>query len=438
MDTWGGVRKHYLTAEYHTLFDAIDTHCTSYHTLPTFEDLKFSIRDANTREKLYSIEAVEVEADPDQLLLYVKNEYAQREILDRLENYVENSVAFENAEDSLAELHQMVMDVETLVEVENPKESMQRIQLFESEEEYKKMFKLGLNAEFDAQHQFLTRDLILVGGYRGSGKSITCSNLASDMFNIGRSSVTYSTEMDPRACLRRICSIGAGVSNTRLKNRNLNNAEWEEVARWWASRFADSTKVIEFYLEHRNFETFHEKLTKECELIPNRQIDIVYDPMLTIGKIQADLDKKLRSGMEIGVIIVDYLNKVKLHATPSRRGAYDWVEQLEVSTALKAIAATYEIPVFSPYQTKVDGEASFSKGILIDADAVYTLVRHKDEDQAMTFECTKMRDGKMLSFTSYMDWDTLKMGPSSAIDPRTVKKEKEDLKTGEPIEDPPF
>lgn len=437
-DTWNAVRKHYLTSEYHTLFDAIDIHCSSFHELPTFEDLKFSIRDANTKEKLYSIELLEVEAEPDQLLQYVKNEYAQREILDRLDGYVEHSVAFENAEDSLAELHQMVMDVEALVEIELPQESMSRISLFESDEEYEKYLTLGINEEFDLIHQYLPRDLILVGGYRGSGKSLTCSNLAENMFQRGRSSITYSTEMDKRSNLRRLCSIGANVSATRLKSKNLNNTEWERVARWWASRFADSSKVMDFYLEHRDFDAFHTKLIKDCELHPEAQMDIIYDPLLTIGKIQADLDKKLKGEMDIGIIIVDYLNKVKLNATPSRRGAFDWVEQIEVSTALKQIAATYEIPVFAPFQTKVDGEASFSKGILIDADAVYNLIRHKDEDKAITFECTKMRDGPMISFTSAMDWDSLKMGPASAIDPRSISEDKKDLKTGEDIDDSPF
>jgi len=50
--------------------------------MPTIEDLKFEIRDSGTREKLYAIESVEVDADPYMLLEYLKNEYAQKEILD--------------------------------------------------------------------------------------------------------------------------------------------------------------------------------------------------------------------------------------------------------------------------------------------------------------------------------------------------------------------
>ena len=46
--------------------------------MPTIEDLKFEIRDSGTREKLFAIEAVEVDADPDMLLQYLKNEFTLR------------------------------------------------------------------------------------------------------------------------------------------------------------------------------------------------------------------------------------------------------------------------------------------------------------------------------------------------------------------------
>ena len=82
--------------------------------MPTFDDLKYEIRDSGVREKLFAIEAVEVEADAFMLLEYLKNEYAQKEILDSLEEYVDKSVAFEDADESVAHLHQIVLDVEEI------------------------------------------------------------------------------------------------------------------------------------------------------------------------------------------------------------------------------------------------------------------------------------------------------------------------------------
>ena len=97
-ETWSSVRKDYLPTEYHTVFNTIDRHYDKFHHLPTFEDLKFEIRDSATVEKLYAIESVEVDVDAFMLLQYLKNEYTQKEILDSLEDYIDNSVAFEDAE----------------------------------------------------------------------------------------------------------------------------------------------------------------------------------------------------------------------------------------------------------------------------------------------------------------------------------------------------
>jgi hypothetical protein len=437
-ETWAAVRQDYLPSEYHKLFTIINNHCSEYHELPSFEDLKLEIRDVSTKEKLYAIETVEIDVEADQLLDYLKNEYAQKEILVELEDYVDNSVAFETAEESLAHLYQIAVDVEDKIDLEDAQETMQRINLFESEEEYGKYLTLGLNDDFDQLHQFGPRDLILFGGWRGSGKTVICGNVAVNKYNEGRSTITYSTEMDKKAILRRMCSIATGVDANRLKMRNLNVTEWEKVATWWAGRFENCDTVLKQYLTHRDFDKFHIALTSKCELRHDCQLDVVYDPMLTIGKIDADLDKKMKSGLDISVIIVDYLNKVKLNATPSKRGAFDWIEQLEVATALKGIAARFERPVIAPFQTKEDGGVSFSKGILIDADAAYTLKAHKGDDPCMAFECIKMRDGDEISFTSRMAWNCLQIGPESTLHPDD-KVDVEDLKTGEtPDDNPPF
>ena len=113
--TWSVTHKQYLPSEYHSLYKVIDKHCEKFHKMPTIEDLKYEIRDSSTREKLFAVEAVEVDASPDMLLQYLKNEYTHKEILDSLEDYVENSVAFEDAQESVDHLHQIVMDVEVLV-----------------------------------------------------------------------------------------------------------------------------------------------------------------------------------------------------------------------------------------------------------------------------------------------------------------------------------
>jgi len=426
------VRKEYLPVEYHALYKYIDKHCENFHQLPSFDDLKLGIRDAKTQEKVFAIEAVETDVEPYSLLQYLKNEYTQREILDALEDYIDNSVVFADAEESVGQLHQIVLDIEDKVDLEIPTESMQRITLFEPEEEIGKYVGLGLNTEYDHDIKFSPRDLVLVGGRRGAGKSLTCANIANNVFQSGRSAIYFTIEMDSRSILQRICSIATGVPFSRLRTKNLSVTEWEKVAGWWASRFQNGQDRLKDYREHRNFEQFHTNLTTTCELLPTQQLDVIYDPSLTLAKIRAELDKKVKT-INPGIIIVDYINQVKRSAVPSRGGQYDWTEQIEVSKALKAMAQEYECTVFSPYQTDATGEARFAKGILDAADAAYALETWDQEDACMTFNCVKMRAASMRSFTSTVDWETLKIGPDTALTPK--EKESSSHKTGEDIDD---
>ena len=430
--TWSVTHKQYLPSEYHSLYKVIDKHCETFHKMPTIEDLKYEIRDSSTREKLFAVEAIEVDASPDMLLQYLKNEYTQKEILDSLEDYVENSVAFEDAQESVDHLHQIVMDVEDKVDLEDPQESMQRIELFEPEEDLAKYIRLGLNREYDHEIQFSPRDLIMVGGRRGAGKSVICANIANNVYESGKSAVYFTIEMDSRSILQRCWSIATEIPFARLRTQNLSILEWEKVATWWSNRYVNGQDRLNEYKEHRDFKRFHDTLKTSCELLPTQQLDIVYDAGLTLSKIRSDLDKKVKQ-MDVGVIIVDYINQVKRSSLPSRGGQYDWTEQIEVSKALKSMAQEFEVPVFSPYQTDASGEARFAKGILDAADAAYSLETWDHEDACITLNCVKMRSASMKSFTSTVDWDTLKIGPDTALTP----KEREDSshKTGEDIDD---
>lgn len=432
-ETWSYVREHYLPTEYQTVFSIIDKYSETYHKLPTFEELKLSTRDNTALDRIYAIEGVEVEVPPFLLLEYLKNEYTQREILRELDQYVENSISFEDAEESVQHLHDIIVRVEDKVELEDPRESMQRIALFDDEEELGKYLRLGINTEYDDQFQYSPKDLILVGGRRGAGKSLTCANVATSVYESGKSAIYFTIEMDSRATLQRLCAMATGVSQSKLRTKTLNVTEWEKVAAWWAGRFLRGEEVFQEYKEHRDFEEFHRVLTSKCELDPVRQLDVVYDPSLTLGKIRSELDMKTKGSMDIGVIIVDYINQVKRSALPSKAGQYDWTEQIEVSKALKSMAQEYKIPVFSAYQTDSTGEARFSKGILDAADAAFALDPHTHDDECITFKCVKNRNLPEIDFTSVMDWDSLRMGPETALSPED--REAAEHKTGEAIDD---
>ena len=96
------------------------------------------------------------------------------------------------------------------------------------------------------------------------------------------------------------------------------------------------------------------------------------------------------------------------------------------------MAQEYDCTVFSPYQTDATGEARFAKGIL-DAASAYALETWDQEDECITFNCVKMRAASMKSFSSTMNWETLKIGPETALTPK--EREASSAKTDEDIHD---
>ena len=429
LETWSQLKDIYLPSEYRGIYNVLDKHVDSYQALPTFEELQYEIRDKNLKEKLTAIELMEVDVDADMLLDYLKNEFTQTEILDELDKYVEKTVTIASAEENIEQLQEIVLNVGDKVDITPPSESMQSITLFEDDKELAKYLPLGLNSEYDATVKFSPKDLVLVGGRRGSGKSLTSCNLAVNVYEQGRTAIYFTIEMDSRSILQRMCSIATRIPFTSIRDKNMSTEEWNLVAGWWAGRFDGGHEILHTYEKTRDFDTFHKQLVKQ-ELNKDAQLDVIYDPALTLSKIQSELDKRV-GRTDVGIVIVDYLNQVRRHNAPGRNSQYDWQEQIEISKKMKTFAQDYETLVFAPYQTDNTGEARFAKGILDAADAAYSLETWSPEDKCMTFNCTKMRNNEVKGFSSTVDWKSLKIGPTTAMTPDEKAKLREEMSSGD-------
>lgn len=435
-DTWANIRKHYLPPEFQDVWSVINKHFETVGGIPSFDALKLSIRSSALLDKIYAVEAAEdVDIPNDVLLDFLKNEYTQEEIMEQLGQYLDETIMISTAQESVDRLQQIVLHIEDRVDLKDPQESMQTIDLFPTEEELAAMFALGLNTEHDAMVKFAPGDLILIGGKRGAGKSIASCNVAINATEgLKKPAVYFTIEMPPKAILRRCCAIATGVSASGLKRRDLTHHEWEQAATWWASRFEESDQALKEYLkEHHDFNKLHQVLSKKHTLKKSNLLDIVYDPSLSISKIRSTLDRKMSASNEEekpAVVVVDYVNQVKRGFTLKYHGQYDWTEQIEISKHLKTIAQEYGVPMVSPFQIDAQGEARFAKGLLDAVDGAYNLNAWTKQDSCMTFENAKMRDDDEISFTSHIDWRSLKIGPQSVV--RPDQRSEEDT---EPVND---
>jgi len=228
-ETWGNLQQHYLPPDYQAVHRAINKHFEQYLALPTFDDLKLELRDQSLKEKIYAIESLEVDSNPYQLLEYLKNEYTQIEILDEMDDYIEKSAGMSTADENIESIEGIVINLRNKVETDTETISMQKINALETEEEIANYIPLGLNDEFDQRMRFTKTDLVLLGGRRGSGKSLTCANIALNQFNIGRSSLYFTIEMTKEQTFRRLAALGANIPLNRLNSRMLTKKEYQKL-----------------------------------------------------------------------------------------------------------------------------------------------------------------------------------------------------------------
>jgi replicative DNA helicase len=319
---------------------------------------------------------------------------------------------------------------------------MADIMMFQHPEQLEKeRVYLGLNNTFDSVLGGVARqELILIGGKRGSGKSITSSNIFVNQYESGNSSLYFSIEMTAYETMQRNLAILANVSLQNLKQNKLTADELLRVVKCRAGMFENTEELVLDYLRHRDKFKFEETLIRNFKLKQDNQMIVIDDRDLTLGAIDLHIGKtKAKFGDKLGVVVVDYLNQIVLEGNSQ----YDWQPQIEVSKKLKNLARKYEVVIVSPYQIDASGEARFAKGILDAADIALVMEAHEKDVQAISFETTKIRGGKEMAFTCPIDWDTLRISPQSIDKPskkEPVKKagKKTDNQTQEPPTDLPW
>jgi hypothetical protein len=143
---------------------------------------------------------------------------------------------------------------------------------------------------------------------------------------------------------------------------------------------------------------------------------IIDDRALTLTSLDLHLGKlKGKFGDKFTVAVVDYLDQIVVEGASQ----FDWQPQIIISKKLKELARKYDIVMVSPYQIDASGEARFAKGILDAADIALVMDAHDKEKGALTFTTTKIRGGREMTFTSPINWDTLRISPISMEEPNT-------------------
>ena len=443
LDIWAKLKLVFLDPAYSSLYSVINKHYEKYSALPNFDDLELTLREGPAAKTLATLRLTEVpEVSAEVALDALIDQYTQNETVKLLDKFVDKLPLYDS--DEIKEnLASIALTIEEKTHTSEKVFTMADMFMFQHQEDLEKeRVYLGLNNTFDAVLGGVARqELILIGGKRGSGKSITSSNIFINQYESGNSCLYFSIEMTAMETMQRNLAILAGVNLQNLKQNKLTDDEVLRVVKARAGMFEGADELITEYMRNRDRFKFEETLVRNFKLKADNQMVIVDDRDLTLGAIDLHIGKmKAKFGDKLGVVVVDYINQIVIEGNSQ----YDWQPQIEVSKKLKNLARKYEVVMVSPYQIDASGEARFAKGILDAADIALVMEAHDKDQQAISFETTKIRGGKEMAFTCPIDWDTLRISPQSIDKPsapakgdgvkRAGKKDKEQVTSTEPQE----
>lgn len=424
LDIWAKLKLVFLDPAYSSLYSVVNKYYEKYSAIPSFDDLEITLREGPASKTLATLRLTEVpDVSAEVALDALIDQYTQNETVKLLDKFVDKLPLYDTNEikENLATI---ALTIEEKTHTSEKVFTMADMMMFSRPEDLEKeRVYLGLNNSFDSVLGGVARqELILIGGKRGSGKSIASSNLFVNQYESGNSSIYFSIEMTAKETMERNLSILANVNLQNLKQHKLTDDEILRVVKCRAEMFVDGQDLVSDFLRHRDRFKFEELLVRNCVLKPDNQMIIVDDRDLTLSSIDLHIGKaKAKFGDKLKLVVVDYLNQIAIEGTD----IYDWKPQIEVSKKLKNLARKYEIVMVSPYQIDKDGEARFAKGILDAADIALTMEAHDKETNAISFETTKIRGGKEMAFTCPIDWDSLRISPQSVDKPaakEVVKK----------------
>lgn len=426
LDGWSKLKLSFFNAAYAGVYSAVTKYYNKYNRIPDFPELELYIRDARVKENIAALSSLEVpDIELDVAIDSLINEYTQNEALIEVDKFVDNVTLMESQEvkDSLSAI---VMYLDEKTHTNTTVVNADNINIFELKENIEHTYvPLGLSNTFDAQQGYYRSEFYVVGGKRGHGKSVVCANVSANQYTQGAVGVYFTIEMRAQETFRRHMSILSGVPATALKNNNLTQDQITAIARTRAQMFDGGMDEYTRFLDYKDPIQFEAALRRNYKLKQDNQIIIIDDPALSLTSIDVHLQKlKARFGDKFRVAVVDYINQINVPEIRGQQDKFDWKAQIGIASKLKEFASKYDIGMFSAFQIDDENRTRFAKGILDSPDFVYVLNANNPEDNALTFENTKVRSGPRLDFTVGIDWETLKINPVDVPKPTRAKAKK--------------
>lgn len=419
-DLYSKLMPYYFTGTDYILFNKVQSFYKANLRLPSIDEFIIAHKGREITDYLENNILVDENNDvtiEDQFLVSQLQDFFVREktisfldeFIDNLEN-LEKIEILEEFQDHILKLNQAIPHNEELFDVGD-------LNFFPNEDDFD-LYPSGLSAEYDATNGgFGTEELVLLGGRRGSGKSIIALNLAFNRYKQGSTVAMFSIEMRYKEVYDRLLSIVSGVPFLDIFKNQLTAQQKIKLAEEKFNTFYKPSKTIDELIKElkakQNFKEFESRVKNENLELTDNRFFIIDDESLTLNRIDHYCNMLGSKYPKFNLGVVDYLNIIK---HPDQK---NWQSQIEIADNLKSLARKHSITILSPYQIDASGEARFAKGILDSADRSFNFFPPPEEENRelnskITIHTTKIRNGKHMSFDVHMDWPCVKIDPNQS------------------------
>lgn len=419
-DLYSKLIKEYFTGTNKTVFKTIADFYKAYTRLPSVDELLILHKQIGVQEYLeryiLSEENDNNSVNNEFLLAQLQDFYIREETISFLDKFIDQLEYLEKTE--IADtIQNHLLEINKAIPYDEELFDAAEIDFFNDEEEFR-LFPSGLSKEFDDTNGgFATQELILLGGRRGSGKSIISLNVALNRFLEGNTVAFFSIEMRYKEVYSRMMSILSGVPFLDIFKNQLTPAQQLKIARARFDTFYEPSPLVENLFqdlrETQDFKRFEQRVKLEKPAMKPHRFFLIDDARLTLNRIDHYCNMFSKKYPNFNMAVVDYLNIIK------HDDQKDWKTQIVIADSLKGISRTHDLTVLSPYQIDATGEARFAKGILDSADRSFNFFPPPESDDrslesTITVHTTKVRNGKHMSFDVNMDWSCVRIDPNSS------------------------
>ncbi|QXN67557.1 putative replicative DNA helicase [Klebsiella phage vB_Kpn_3] len=248
LETFSKLHKDHFNDAFSSIYQAVQNYYKKYNAMPSIDALMLEAnRNARLSQALVVLANTQIpEVSMEQALEVLEAEYTQDLFLKLLETDVLQDLTMLDQGEILNRVASLHLKLEEKVTNTGKVFNADNMRIFQREEDTKlNLIALGICNEFDAQIGLARTETLLLGGWRGTGKSIICSNIQVQQYLNGDIAPYFSIEMKEHEVFRRNLAMLAGVSALAMRNNTLEGAALLRLARTRARMFNGGEELFD-------------------------------------------------------------------------------------------------------------------------------------------------------------------------------------------------